>query len=160
MRQFLTNCEKIEYLAATAYRRLAANRGYDSHIRETFQALNKDEMAHARLVNLIQHLPGQDLEIVGQMAQEDGNVSLIFAQALLEVIDKENLTEVGAMQMAIDLEKYFVKFHVNNAIRFHNPRAAELFKKLGHLEQNHLDRLLGCLHWWWKTKRKDPFRPG
>ena len=160
MRQFLTNCEKIEYLAATAYRRLAANRGYDSHIRETFQALNKDEMAHARLVNLIQHLPGQDLEIVGQMAQEDGNVSLIFAQALLEVIDKENLTEVDALLMAIDLEKCFIKFHVNNAIDFHNPRIARLFKKLGHADQKHLDRLLSCLHWWGKIKRKDPSKMG
>jgi len=158
MRQFLRNCEKIEYLAASAYERLAANKGYDSQIRKTFQALSRDEISHARLVDMAQQIPDQELEIVGHKAYENINLFLAYAQALLEEIDQEYQSEVDALQMAIALEKYFLKFHVNNAIEFLNPKIGALFRQLGHHDQKHLELLLDCLRGW-KAQLKDQQYP-
>ena len=155
MLQFLRSCEKIEYLASTAYKRLAANRAFDLKIRETFQVLSKDEVTHARLVDMALQIPGHDIEIVEQRAAEQANVFLVYAQALLEEIDQECRTEYEALQMALDLEKYFLKFHINNAISFLNPKIEVLFKHLGNQDRKHLELLLDCLRRW-KTQQENP----
>ena len=154
MRSFLIDCIRIETLASKTYQILANNNAYAKEVCKVFQKLSDDELAHARLIDLVLQANEKDIEATPMISGEKINHGVNLAESVLQKVERERLSEEDALRLAVSLEQQFLKVHVNNAVNFHNLKLAELFIKLGSEDEAHLNTLKECLKWWHAERKQ------
>jgi rubrerythrin len=153
MYEFLKDCRRVEQLAEMIYMRLALNPSYAEKIRKTLYKLGTDEGSHARLIDLLLQAAEGELEAFPRMTGTKVAEALALAERILAELDSRALSEEDALRRALLMEQEFVKVHVHNVLHFNSQRLAELFEKLGHEDQVHIDTLRECLSWWQANRR-------
>lgn len=154
MRSFLIDCIRIETLASKTYQLLANNKAYAKEVCKVFQKLSDDELAHARLIDLVLQANEKDIEATPMISGEKISHGVNLAESVLQKVERERLSEEDALRLAVSLEQQFMKVHVNNAVHFHNLKLAELFNKLGSEDEAHLNTLKECLKWWHAERKQ------
>lgn len=154
MRSFLIDCIRIETLASKTYQLLANNKAYAKEVCKVFQKLSDDELAHARLIDLVLQANEKDIEATPMISGEKISHGVNLAESVLQKVERERLSEEDALRIAVSLEQQFLKVHVNNAVHFHNLKLAELFNKLGSEDEAHLNTLKECLKWWHAERKQ------
>jgi len=154
MRSFLIDCIRIETLASKTYQLLANNKAYAKEVCKVFQKLSDDEVAHARLIDLVLQANEKDIEATPMISGEKISHGVNLAESVLQKVERERLSEEDALRLAVSLEQQFMKVHVNNAVHFHNLKLAELFNKLGSEDEAHLNTLKECLKWWHAERKQ------
>jgi len=154
MRSFLIDCIRIETLASKTYQLLANNKAYAKEVCKVFQKLSDDELAHARLIDLVLQANEKDIEATPMISGEKISHGVNLAESVLQKVERERLSEEDALRLAVSLEQQFLKVHVNNAVHFHNLKLAELFNKLGSEDEAHLNTLKECLKWWHAERKQ------
>jgi rubrerythrin len=154
MRSFLIDCIRIETLASKTYQLLANNKAYAKEVCKVFQKLSDDELAHARLIDLVLQANEKDIEATPMISGEKISHGVNLAESVLQKVERERLSEEDALRLAVSLEQQFLKVHVNNAVHFHNLKLAELFIKLGSEDEAHLNTLKECLKWWHAERKQ------
>ena len=154
MRSFLIDCIRIETLASKTYQLLANNKAYAKEVCKVFQKLSDDELAHARLIDLVLQANEKDIEATPMISGEKISHGVNLAESVLQKVERKRLNEEEALRLAVSLEQQFLKVHVNNAVHFHNHKLAELFNKLGSEDEAHLNTLKECLKWWHAERKQ------
>ena len=154
MRSFLIDCIRIETLASKTYQLLANNKAYAKEVCKVFQKLSDDELAHARLIDLVLQANEKDIEATPMISGEKISHGVNLAESVLQKVERKRLNEEDALRLAVSLEQQFLKVHVNNAVHFHNLKLAELFNKLGSEDEAHLNTLKECLKWWHAERKQ------
>ena len=154
MRSFLIDCIRVETLASKTYQLLANNKAYAKEVCKVFQKLSDDELAHARLIDLVLQANEKDIEATPMISGEKISHGVNFAESVLQKVERERPSEEDALRLAVSLEQQFMKVHVNNAVHFHNLKLAELFNKLGSEDEAHLNTLKECLKWWHAERKQ------
>jgi len=156
MQGFLSDCRKIELLAAEVYRRLAEDGRYAPQLGRLFWILNADELEHARQIEMLMQMPPQELDAIARISAEKLDEAVALAIQMRQRVNAERLSEAEALQLAVDLETRFVRFHVHNSVQFENRALTVLFEELGRADEGHLDLLQRCLQWWQRTRGRVP----
>ncbi len=154
MRSFLIDCIRIETLASKTYQLLANNKAYAKEVCKVFQKLSDDELAHARLIDLVLQANEKDIEATPMISGEKISHGVNLAESVLQKVERKRLNEEEALRLAVSLEQQFLKVHVNNAVHFHNLKLTELFNKLGSEDEAHLNTLKECLKWWHAERKQ------
>lgn len=154
MRGFLIDCSRIETLASKGYQHLANNKTYAKEVCKVFQKLSYEERAHARHIDLV--LPAEQKEVAAtqMIAWEKISHGVTLAEAMLQKVERERLSEEDALRLTVDMEQQFLKVHVNNVLHCHNQKLADLFNKLGSEDEEHLNTLKDCLRWWHAERKR------
>lgn len=155
MKAVLLDCEKIERLAAEIYQRLSRQPGFREPVRTTFTRLAEDERAHAIQLALAVQWADPALGMAKRISGQKVAEGLEKIQGLMRELEWHAASEEAALKMAIDLEKSFIRIHLDNAVYFSEPRIAQLFEALGRQDDAHLATLQDCLTWWQSQRRLD-----
>jgi len=142
MHIFIRDCQKVEELASKIYRSLAKNNSYPKELREVFAKLGTDEENHSRNLELLLHLPKEEISNFNFKISWDKVYSALrLAEKFLAQIDEEDLDQELALSMALEMEKNFMKVHAHNILEISNPRISSVFEELGKDDQAHCDTL-------------------
>lgn len=153
MRDFLSDCHKIETMTGQIYQQLSTDQSYSKDIRATFKSLCNDEQSHARQIDLVMQTPEQELDAVNQISWERVNMAVQLVEQMFAKINLKRLNEEEALRLAIEMEEQFVKIHVHNSLKFDNPRLSALFAELGSHDQIHVNLLRECIQRWHQIRR-------
>ncbi|AMV70836.1 hypothetical protein JCM30471_26440 [Desulfuromonas carbonis] len=153
MHLLLTDCRQIEEVAGRIYQHLASVPGFAAEVRATFQQLAADEREHSRQLDLALQVPELEKLGVNRIAWVKVDEALQLAQRFLTEVEQQQVSEEKALRLAVDLEKYFIKIHLDNAVHFSNQQLADLFNGLGRSDQQHLNTLRECLTWWHRRNK-------
>jgi len=145
-------CWQIEETAADIYRILAANGALPVRLRQAFTTLARDERAHAEQLEQALKLRIDKPLAVKRIAWEKVDEALQLAKQLRGSLSDSRTAE-ESLQLAIQLEKHFVKVHLENALFFNDARVASLFRGLARGDEEHLQTLTDCLRWWQQEGR-------
>jgi len=148
MRGFLVDCSRIETLVSKIYQHLANDKTFAKEVSKVFQKLSEDERAHARHIDLVLQADEKEVAATPLITWEKINHGVLLAESTLQKVKRERLNEEDALRLAVSLEQQFLKIHVNNTLKFHNQKLADLFDKLGSEDEAHLNTLKDCLKWW------------
>jgi rubrerythrin len=153
MRSFLQECKKIEEIASKIYQQFAGDKSYAREVRKVFQKLSDDEKIHARQIDLVLQANENEIDVTPMISSSRLDEAVKLAESFAREVEGEILNEEKALQLTVQIEQQFVKFHVQNAMFFRNLKLAELFSKLGKEEEAHLNTLRDCLKWWHSERK-------
>lgn len=148
MYRYLMDCRKIEEITARIYQRFAANRIFSVEVRAVFQQLSQEETAHARHLDLVIQSDRREVPVVARIARDKLNEVLGLAVGFEEQAKHGQLQEEDALRMAVNIEREFIKVHVQNVLAFCNPELEKLFADLAQGDQHHIDTLNACVTAW------------
>jgi len=147
----LKACWQIEEIAAEIYRILASG-PYAEPLRRSFATLARDEREHAAQLEQALRLRIDQPMAQKRIAWERVEEALDLAGQLRGRLTAAPRDVEEALQLAIQLEKNFVKVHLENAVFFEDERVAGLFRGLARGDEEHLQTLTDCLQWWRQHK--------
>jgi len=153
MRSFLQQCKRIEEIASKVYKQFADEKSYAKEVRQVFQKLSDDERMHARQIDLVLQANENDIDVTPMIAGEKLDEAVKLAESFAREVEDKILNEEKALQITVQIEQQFVKFHVQNAMFFRNLKLAELFNELGREDEVHLNTLRDCLKWWHSERK-------
>jgi rubrerythrin len=145
MRKLLLECYRIEQLAAKIYTQFANKVYYPTNVRETFRKMAKEELEHARIIDLVLQTPTHELDAIPWLSEKQVDEKLQFANALLASAAQKELSASDAVKLAIEAEEQLVEVHANQALIPGAPKLAAFFNDLSRYDAAHVDRLRACL---------------
>lgn len=145
MRKLLLECYRIELLAAKIYTQFANKRQYPPSVRETFSNMAKEELEHARIIDLVLQTPAQELDAVPRLSAEQIDEKLRLAKAILIGAERCEMSADQAVQLAMEAEEQLVEVHANQALTPGGPRLAAFFADLSRYDAAHVDKLRACI---------------
>jgi len=148
MHGYLNDCCKIELLASRIYQHFAAQGNFPERLRETFAQLARDEEDHARQFDLALELPEGALGDVKRIAWERIAAGLDRIRARFQDLHHEPCTAEQALKTALQLEKDFIRIHLDNSLYIEDQRIRRLFAGLARADEEHLATLREAIIWW------------
>ena len=145
MYAYLRDCQDIEELAGRVYGKLAEHKNLNNELRKEFLKLSRDERLHAQNIALFLQSPLENLKPLARVSLEMIQTVKIQAEECLHWVEQENLTEIKALQLSIQMERNFAKVHIQNVVQLDNPAMLNLFEKLHADDQAHIATLNAML---------------
>lgn len=144
MRNYLNDCLKIERVMGEFYRKLSRVENYSTEVRGAFARMAQDEEDHVRQLEMARGVPEEVFFAGARLEEHQLDQLLRRAHRLLRLAEDPPLTESEMLETARELELEFMQTHLHNAVRFHEPRVAELFHSLARDDEQHIATLDSC----------------
>ena len=144
MRNYLNDCLKIERVMGEFYRKLARVERYSEEVRSAFARMAQDEEDHARQLEIARGVPEEVFFAEPRIEEQQLDHLLRRAHRLLRLADTPPQSEREMLETARELELEFMQIHLRNAVRFHKPQVAELFRSLARDDEQHIATLDVC----------------
>lgn len=145
MRKLLLECYRIEQLAAKIYTQFSNKPHYPASVRETFSTMAKEELEHARIIDLVLQTPAHELDALPGLSEEQIDEKLRLAKAILVSAEQCEMSAGEAVQLAMEAEEHLVKVHANQSLIPGGPKLAAFFAELSRYDAAHVDKLRACL---------------
>lgn len=139
--KFLTTCALVEDKAAQIYRAMAAaaRAQNEEELGALWQEMAVDEENHAQQVRLAARLSRQNVFAKLNSEQEQAAFALLErAEALLNYVRANSLSELQMLQIAVELEKKFQKVHTAYTVLFQEVSMKKMFDALARADNTHL----------------------
>jgi rubrerythrin len=140
----LAACERIEVLAAQAYRKLAALHAADTELAALWSKTAREEESHAAQFRFSQAVLDQ---VVGQVRVKlaDAVTATNRLVDFLRRCDASPPSSLEALREMIDLEQWLEQFHLANAAAFTSPQHQKLFRAMMQADCEHVGALRAVL---------------
>ncbi|TYO99990.1 rubrerythrin [Geothermobacter ehrlichii] len=148
MRGFLEDCRQIELTVSRIYQHLAGRQGFPATYRQMFLTLAKDEGDHARQFDLALQLPDGMLGERRRLSGEKACEGLLTVRRRLQDLLQTECSLRQALELAVELERRFIRVHIDTSLVIDDPKISDLFRKLARSEQEHLATLRRHVELW------------
>ena len=141
MRGYLKDCTRIEQTVGQIYRELAKAVTEEERLEKLFLQLARDEEEHAQKLSMAEGIPPEIFFRSRKRTEEELDRLLLRAAGVLGSLQRSPVGKDEALDIAVALERDFMRMHLDSAVEFKDEKIARLFGDLARADEEHLGRL-------------------